>query len=46
MVGLCDLDFDAVAENGNEKRLRTVDVYHVGIGNKFWGGKQSADVGL
>ena len=37
MVGLSDLDLDVVVENGDEKTLRTVDVYYVGISNKFGG---------
>ena len=45
VVGSCHLDLDVVVENGDEKVLRTVDVYDVGISNKF-GGKQSADIGL
>ena len=37
MVNLCDLDFDVLVDNGDEKRLRTVNVYHVGISNTFGG---------
>ena len=37
VVGSNDLDFDVIVENGNEKTLRMVDVYHVGINTKFWG---------
>ena len=40
MVDSCGLDFDIVVENGNEKTLRTVNVYDVGISIKFWGGNQ------
>ena len=46
VVGSCNLDLDVVVENGDEKTLRTVDVYGVGISNKFRGGTRSADVGL
>ena len=43
LVGSSDLDLDFVVENGDEKTLRTVDVYHLGISTIFWG--ESADVG-
>ena len=37
MVGSSDLDLDIVVENGDETTLKTVDVCHVGISNKFGG---------
>ena len=37
VVDSSDLDLDVVVENGDEKTLRTVDVYHVGISNEFGG---------
>ena len=35
VVGLSALDLDVVVENGDEKALRTFDVYAVGISYKF-----------
>ena len=38
VVDSSDLDLDVVVENGDEKMLRTVDVYHVRINTKVGGG--------
>ena len=37
VVGSSALDLDVVVENGDEKTLRTFDVYDVGISNKSGG---------
>ena len=37
VVGLSALDLNVVVENGDDKTLRTVDVYDVGISRKNWG---------